>query len=178
MSRGRFELNIEQVFSDAKKTGVLEKLEDELYSFASLIDSHYEFKLFIEDPRIAASYKKKMLKKLCPPGISSDFVDLIEMLIDNGREELVSLLSSGITKRLFKEAGVLFGEVRTAVAVPEDLQQRLNKTMAGLEKKPVKLRYHVEESMLGGLVVSFINGEVWDVSLKHKLTELKDLVLN
>jgi len=178
VSRGRFELNIEQIFNDAKKTGVLEKLEDELYSFASLIDSHYDFKLFIEDPRVAATYKKKMLKKLCPPGISNDFVNLIEMLIDNGREELVAPLSSGITKRLFKEAGVLFGEARTAVPVPLELQQQLNKTMAALEKRPVKLRYHVEEKMLGGLVVNFINGEVWDASLKHKLNELKDLVLN
>lgn len=177
MPSARFELNIDQVFLAAKKAGTVEKLEDELYSFAKLIDDHYEFKIFLEDPRISADYKKKILKKICPAGITADFVDLIEMLIDNGREELVALLAKGITKRLFKESGVLLGEVITAVAMPCELEEKSRKIMEKLTGRPVKLRNIVNISLLGGVSVRFINGEVWDVSLKHRLAELREKVL-
>ena len=62
MLKGRFELNFEQVYLDGKNDQVEEQLEDELASFAELLRRHYEFKLFLEDPRIAAKYKKKCLR--------------------------------------------------------------------------------------------------------------------
>lgn len=178
MLKARFELNTEEIFLDAKKDGVSDQLEDELYCFSKLLLENYELKLFLEDPRIANDYKKKMLKKLFPEGISENFVAAVFLLIDKGREELVEELSSNITKMFFKEKGVLFGEVASVCPIPAKQQKKIESVMGELEKKTVRLRFGLDPEILGGMRISFINGEVWDISLAHKLTDIKAAILS
>lgn len=177
MQKRKFELNYEQIYLDAKSQGVEIRLEDELYSFAKLIEDNYDFKLFLEDSRIAADYKKKRLDEICPPGMTNNFFAVIHALIDHNREDLVKEISRSFTKMLFKDKGILFGQVSTVHEVPPELQERLRKVMEKIEKCPVKLRYSIDTNLLGGLCIKFINGEVWDVSLMHKLSDLKDAIL-
>ena len=173
MQSGKFHLNFEQIYLDAQSSSLEEKIEDELFSFAALIRGSYEFKLFMEDPRVSPDYKKEVLKKLSPPGISNIFLSVIHTLIDNGREELIEELSRDFTKRMFREKGILFGQVSSVVPVPEKLRLRLKSVLEKTKKCPVRLRFETDPELLGGLSVRLINGEVWDVSLKHKLDDLK-----
>ncbi|MDD5382666.1 MAG: ATP synthase F1 subunit delta [Candidatus Margulisbacteria bacterium] len=177
MRRGKFELNYEQVYRDAKGQGAELQLEDELYSFSRLIREHYEFKLFLEDPRLAAEYKKGKLKELCPPGTTNNFFSVVTMLIDHGREELIEELSKNFTRRLFQDEGVLFGEVSSVAAVPVKAQARLQSIMSRVAGAPVKLRYNFDPELLGGLSVKFINGKMWDASLRRELADLRSAIV-
>ncbi len=177
MQRGRFELNFDQLFLDAKSAGLEERMEDELYSFAKLLRDHYAFKLFLEDPRIAAAYKREKVQKICPPGVTSNFVAVIFFLIEHGREEVVGELSRYFTRSLFKEKGILFGEVESVCEIPSGSRERLNALMENLKRRPVKLRYGINPDLIGGFSIKFINGEMWDASIRHKLADLKAYIL-
>ncbi|MBU1026371.1 MAG: ATP synthase F1 subunit delta [Candidatus Margulisbacteria bacterium] len=177
MLKGKFSLNYEQLYREAQSSEVEVKLEDELYSFSRLLNEHYDFKLFLEDPRITQAYKKKCLAKLLPEGISDNFVLIVHMLIDHGREEMIEELSLDFTKRLAKEKGILFGRVRSVYKIPRELAHKLQQVMQKLTKSQVKLRYEIDGTILGGLAVHLINGEVWDVSLKHKLDDIRSAIL-
>ena len=173
MQRGKFELSQEQIYLDGKFSGTETQLEDEFFSFYKLLRDNYEFKLFLEDPRISAEYKMKCVREMCPDGISAEFLSTIFMLIENGREELVEEISKGFTKRLSKEKNVMYGEVFTVAEVPQKMRAALQKAMERTYRTPVVLRYSIEPSVLGGICVKLVNGEAWDLSLKHKLEELR-----
>lgn len=177
MQRGQFELNYDQLYLDAKNAGAEERMEDELYSFTRLLRSNYDFKLFLEDPRIAANYKKEKVQQMCPPGITSNFLAVIFFLIEHGREEMLGELSRFFTRSLFKEKGMLFGEVESVCEIPAGSRERLNALMENLKGRPVKLRYSIDPELIGGLSVKFINGEIWDASIRHKLADLKAHIL-
>ncbi len=177
MQRGRFEVNFEQVYLDAKSGQVEERLEDELASLAGLLNQHYEFKLFLEDPRIAADYKKKCIKNMCPDDLTPNFFSVINMLIDHGREELIDDLSRSFTKQLAKDKQIIFGQVSSVCPLPRGIRDKLAQRMKELESRPVRLRYSLDPDLLGGLCVKFVDGTVWDISLKHKLNDLKAAIL-
>ena len=177
MLKSRFELNFEQVYLDAKGDGVAERLEDELASFAELLRQHYDFKLFLEDPRVPAQDKKKYFKKLCPSGVTKNFVALVELLVDHGREELISGLSDSFTKELARDQKIIFGRVASVCALPAKTRKKLEQVVSQWQQSPVRLRYDLEPELLGGLRLKFISGKVWDLSLKYKLNSFKEAIL-
>lgn len=176
MLRSNFCLNFEQIYEEAKTAQVAEKLEDELASFAELISQQYEFKIFLEDPRILAKLKKQRLRELAAPGMTSNFFAVIDMLIDFGREELVAEVASQFTREFSKELGVLFGRVSSVVSISSEGQKKLASVMAKIENRPIHLRYSNDGTLLGGFFIRLINGRVWDLSLRGKLNELKTVL--
>lgn len=178
MQRSRFSINYNQIYEEAEAAGLVEQMEDELTSFGQVLNDNYEFKLFFEDPRISADYKKKVFKKICPDKISRQFVAVVHMLIDLGREELVPDLAREFTVRLYKDLGILFGVVRSPLPITDNFKKPLLEAMTKLKKTQVRLRYFVDPSLLGGLSIRLVTGEVWDLSLKHKLEDIKAAILN
>ncbi|OGC21523.1 ATP synthase F1 subunit delta [candidate division WOR-1 bacterium RIFOXYB2_FULL_42_35] len=177
MLRGRFELNFEQIYLDAKADKIEGQLEDELASFADLLAQHYDFKLFLEDPRIAADYKKKCLIDLCPKNMTRNFFSVINGLIDNGREELINELAKTFTKQLAKDKKMVFGLVTSVCQLPVAVKKKLEQDIKNWKACPVVLRYRLDSELLGGLCIKFIDGMVLDISLKHKLNNLKEVIL-
>lgn len=178
MQRGRFNVSYEQIYLDAKGYGIEEQLEEELYSFAKLVRDHFDFKLFLEDPRIAADYKKRRLKEICPAETSQYFFVAVHNLIDHGRADMLEDLSWNFTRDLFQDKGTMFGQVSSVCEIPPEMRERLLKVMGKEEGSPVKLRYELDPDLLGGLCVKLVNGDVWDVSLRHKLDDLKAVILS
>jgi len=177
MQKTKFDISFEQIYLEAKAHGKEARLEDELFSFTELIRKKYDFKLFLEDPRISSEYKKVMLEKLCTEKMTHDFFAVIHAFIDTGREELIEEFSNAFTKKFYKENGVLFGQVTSVYKIPEKLRKRLESAMQKRKKGQVKFRYSIDPELLGGICIKFINGEVWDISLKHKIDEVKHVIL-
>jgi len=177
MQKGRLDLDYEIVYREAQIAGIEDQFEDELYSFSRLIQNNYEFKLFLEDPRISADYKKTCVRRICPAGMSSLFFANINWLIDQGREELVESLAKSVTKKLFQEKDILFGEVFSVCELNDKYRKKVSRAMEKVEGKTVNLRFNIDSQLVGGLAVRFINGEVWDISLKHRLEELKASII-
>ena len=107
MRSAKADLHFESVYLEAKAAGREPALEDELFCFAKLLRDNYDFKLFLEDPRVSADYKKKCIDEITPPGVSPDFIALLHALIDRGREELVEEISRSFTRWLSKDRNKL-----------------------------------------------------------------------
>lgn len=176
MQKGNFSLNLDQIYGEAKMAGRDAQLEDEFFSFYKLLRDNHEFKLFLEDPRIAAEYKKTCVKKMCPENISQEFLSTVFTLIENGREELVEEISKDFTKRLSKDKHVVPGEVMSVVEIPQNMRSSLERAMRKTVKEDVLLRYSTEPDMLGGISVRLLTGEVWDLSIKHLFDGLRSAI--
>lgn len=170
----RFSLHIPELYQEAKTLQMESQLEDELSSFANLLKKHYELKLFFEEPRIGPEYKKKVLRQLCPPKMSNKFYVLMDKLIDNDREDLVEEVAYNFAKVYSKDKGVLFGQVYSVVPMQKKQQEKIKDLMG----KNYILRFAQDPSLLAGVFMKFINGDIIDISLKHRLEEMEREIIN
>ena len=75
-------------------------------------------------------------------------------------------------KRAAGEKQQEIAEVRSAIALSADQQQRLAAALTKVTGKPVNLKVVVDESVLGGLV-AVVGDEVIDDTVRTRLEQLK-----
>jgi len=177
MPASKFKLEQNKFFAAAKKAGVAARLEDELYWFARLLRENYDLKLFLEDARLSAAYKKKRLAEILPAHLSQNFRELVDNLINAGRREMFTAVAREFSRRLSQETGLVIGEVLSAAPLTKGNRQAVEKVMSKIKKAPVLFRYRLVPTLLGGICVNLSDGEVWNVSLDYKLGELKEALV-
>lgn len=161
-----------QAYKKAVAQGVEEKVAEELGSFSKLLRDHYALKLFLEDQKISAEYKKKKLAQLFAPSTSRFFIDLVNGLVDSGHVSRVPGLATAFLKKLLEEKGILAGEVESGSEISPAKRDKLKQLMDKLTGKKTILRYSLKPALLGGVCVRFIDGTIWDASLQGKLHQL------
>lgn len=72
----------------------------------------------------------------------------------------------------YKEKGIILAHVRSAVPLSEDERDKILKKLSEKTAKKVELKCEVDESLIGGLVLSY-DGKEFDGSLKAKLSSFK-----
>jgi len=73
-------------------------------------------------------------------------------------------------------AGGLRAEVTTAAQLPESYFTELENTLRAITGRDVKVVRHVDPSLVGG-VIARVGDQVFDGSLKNRLSELKTELL-
>jgi F-type H+-transporting ATPase subunit delta len=172
MSQAKREYNFNPLYRKAAAQGAEEKAAEEMGRFAVLLRDHYALKLFLEDQRINAEYKKKKLALIFPASTSCFFLDLLNGLIDCGQVSRIPNLATGFSKKLLQEKGIMAGEVESGAEISPAKREKLRSLMDKMTGKKTILRYGVKPQVLGGICVRFIDGTIWDASLKSKLHQL------
>jgi len=163
---------VKQAYKKAVAQGVEEKAAEELGGFSKLLRDHYELKLFLEDQKISAEYKKKKLAQMFTPSTSRFFIDLLGGLVDSGHISRIPSLAIGFMKKLLQEKGILAGEVESGKEISPAKREKLRNLMDKMTGKKTILRYSIKPALLGGICVRFIDGTIWDASLQSKLHQL------
>lgn len=176
MASKGIEFNYNKLYEMAEKNGLARQLEKELYLFKNFLSSHYEFQVFLEDPRVAVDYKKKMLRKLMPKEYSGIFFAAIDLLIEKGREDTILQLSEGFTEKVFSLVKEKFVEVVSVVPLSEEMMERLSKSIEKVEKCKIHLRNRVDNKIVGGLVINIFPDRVFNLSLSKRINDLKKMM--
>ncbi|MBI5399964.1 F0F1 ATP synthase subunit delta [Candidatus Saganbacteria bacterium] len=172
-----YKFNQRRLYTAAQKDNAAGQLEDELYWFARLLRENYDLKLFMEDARYNAAHRKARLSQLFPPGLTKNFLALINGLIDCGKKISLEAAALNFARDLNRDTGLVIGEVFSAVALAEESRREVERVMSALKRAKVRLRYRLAPDILGGVCVKLVNGEVWNVSLDYKLQNLEKALL-
>ena len=65
--------------------------------------------------------------------------------------------------------------VTSAVPLTDSEKQALNQKLNAMSKKTVTVRWAVDNTLLGGVIVE-MNGKVLDGSLRHRLQKVKEVM--
>lgn len=132
-----------------------------------------ELRLFVNRPIVTAQKKMGVLRELFGSSISSATMSFLELLVEKQREEhLLEVIEQYFGLRDAKY-GIVNVDVSSAVEITPQQEKSLSDKLEQYTKKKVRVRFALDTSLKGGLVVR-IGDRVLDASVKRQLELMRE----
>jgi len=128
-------------------------------------------------PVIKPSRKKQMFQDVLKGKIDKSTMRLLDLLVDNNREELLTDINRHFI-HLFKEnKGIKEVAFYTAVAMDVGHIDQLKVFLKEQFKAPIELSVKIKPELLGGFILT-VDGKMVDASISSKLKQIKKELLS
>jgi F-type H+-transporting ATPase subunit delta len=172
MMSERIEGYASALFEVARAEGTLDDVEDELFRFARSYESSDELRNSLTDELIPAARRQAIVEDLLGDKATPTTVQLISMVVGSGRSRDLPAIVDRLVERAAQAKRLAVAEVRVAVPLTEDQQDRLKAAIANATDKDVTLKVVVDPSVIGGLVAT-VGDTVIDGTVRTRLDQLK-----
>jgi len=163
----------EALVAVAKAEGAGPEVEDQLFTVARAVEKSEELQTTLADNAIPASRRQQIVEDLLEAQASPITSALISMVVAANRGgELSSILDAAVTKGALSR-GQSVAEVRSAVPLTEEQIQRLTAALNKATGKNLTIKTVVDDGVIGGIVTT-IDDEVIDGSVRHRVTKLRE----
>ena len=160
------------LFEVAKAEGTLDEVEDELFRFARSYESSDELRSALSDDLIPPAKRQAIVEDLLGGKATTTTVQLVSMVVGSGHGKDLPAIVDRMVQRAASSKDMEVAEVRTAVALTADQEERLRAALANATGKNVDLKVVVDPSVLGGLVAT-VGDTVIDGTVRTRLDQLK-----
>lgn len=157
----------------AQEGGLLEEVEGDLEKVAALLEQSDEFSGLVGSPLLSRAQQAAALETV------ADHLELgvlarkfLGVLAANRRLGHLAQAIAGFRKLLAHQRGEVTAEVISAQPLSDAQNDALKASLKAAVGREVTFDKHVDESLLGGLVIK-IGSRMVDSSLKTKLQNLK-----
>jgi F-type H+-transporting ATPase subunit delta len=172
MTDQRIEGYARGLFEIARAEGTLDEVEDELFRFARSYESSDTLRNALTDEQIPADRRQAIVETLLGGKATNTTSQLISMLIGSGRGRDLPAIIDQLVARASSAKNLEVANVRVAVPLTDDQQQRLAAALANASGKQVNLKVVVDPSVLGGIVAT-IGDTVIDGTVRTRIDQLK-----
>ncbi len=160
------------------KHGGAELVKSELRSWEEMIGSNADLQRAFSNPAIAHLSKEKVLETLIgKTNPSTTTANFLRILLRNSRLGELREINDKFSAVLDERSGIVGAEVTSARELSESERNELGNSVAKLTGKQVKLKFVVDENIIGG-VVTRVGSTVYDNSVKTQLENLKQQLVN
>jgi len=172
MSDARIDGYARALFEIARAEGTLDEVEDELFRFARSYESSDALRNALTDEMIPAGKRQAIVEDLLGGKATSTTTQLVSMVVGSGRGRDLPAIIDKLVERASNSKHLELAEVRTAVALTDDQQDRLKAALANATGKAVNLKVIIDPSILGGIVAT-VGDTVIDGSVRTRVDQLK-----
>lgn len=159
----------------ARAEGYLADVEDELYRFARAFESFDELRMALTDHALPAERRVAVIEELMGGKALPASIALAGMVVTAGRAHDLPAIVDRFVGEAAQEREHEVAEVRSAIALDGQQQQRLAAALARATGKQVEVKVVVDPSVLGGIVAR-VGDVVIDGSIRHRLEQLKEQI--
>src|SRR5262245_18937331 len=160
------------LFEVARAEGTLDEGEDELFRFARSSESNEPLREALTDELIPTSRRQSIIEDLLGGKATPTTVQLVAMVVGSGRARDLPAIIDRLVLRAAESKEAAVAEVRSAVALTPDRQDRLRAALANATGRTVSLKVVVDPAVLGGLVAA-VGDTIIDGSVRTHLDQLK-----
>ncbi|MGA1555155.1 MAG: ATP synthase F1 subunit delta [Ilumatobacteraceae bacterium] len=172
MSDARIDGYARALFEIARAEGTLDEVEDELFRFARSFEASDELRAALTDDLIPAAKRQAIVEDLLGGKATNTTTQLISMVVGTGRGRELPAIIERLVRRAANSKQLEVAEVRTAVDLTADQQDRLKAALANATGKAVTIKVIIDPSVLGG-VVATVGDTVIDGSVRTRIDQLK-----
>ncbi|MEY2975661.1 MAG: synthase subunit delta [Actinomycetota bacterium] len=172
MSDARIEGYARALFEIARAEGTLDEVEDELFRFARSYESSDALRNALTDEMVPADRRQGIVESLLGGKATATTVQLVSMVVGAGRGRDLPEIIDRLVARASDAKDLAVAEVRSAVALTDDQQNRLRAALANATGRQVNLKVVIDPSILGGLVAT-VGDTVIDGSVRSRVEQLK-----
>jgi F-type H+-transporting ATPase subunit delta len=170
---GRIDGYARALFEVARAEGTLDEVEDELFRFARTYESSDTLRDALTDEMVPAAMRQKVVEDLLGGGDATPTtVQLVSMVVGSGRGRDLPAIIDSLVQRASSAKNLEVAEVRVAVPLTDDQQDRLKAALTNATGKQVNLKVIVDPSVLGGIVAT-VGDTVIDGSVRTRVDQLK-----
>lgn len=156
----------------------VETVSSEVAAWADMFATNADLRNVFSNPTIAHTDKEKLLENLIsktqPGKIAANFV---RVLLQNSRLTDIADINRRFSDVLDERRGLVSAEITSARELPEGERTEFEKNLEKLTGKKVTVNYSIDKEIIGG-VVTRIGSTVYDGSVKTKLENLKEQLVN
>lgn len=164
-------------YSIANEKNKIEEYMNEMKDMLSVVSNNAELLQVIKHPQISTSRKKEIFKSIFEGKISEDLLSFYMTLMDKNRVMQFKNIIDEYQKIFFENRNILITYVKTAVPLLEEERKTLIDKLQNKYHKTIELNEEVDKSIIGGVFIK-IDDDVIDGTVKHRLYELKKLMIN
>jgi F-type H+-transporting ATPase subunit delta len=160
----------EAAFEVATEANAVEAWHDDLRRAAAIV-SDEELSRLLENPAIAYDQRRESLERALgdvPDGVRN----LALLLLQRRRLDLVAAVAEHFHRLVNARDGVVEGTVTSAAPLREDEERELRAKLEPIAGGRLELRYEVDPSLLGGVVVR-LGDRFLDGSVRGRLERLR-----
>lgn len=160
------------IFTVAKAEGALERVEDELYTFARAIEQNPDLRDRLAEPGLDTGTKLGIVTDLLGGRAHPATVSAVAYVVQAGRARQLSQITDAFVTLGSESRSHSLAEVRTAVALDAEQQRKLADALSRAVGRQVDLKLVVDPDVVGGLSAK-VGDTVIDGTVARRLTELR-----
>lgn len=160
------------IFEIAQDEHKLEEYGKELSDVSSVVFAQPDLRGFVTNPQIQPKAKKEIFTKLFAGELSPDVFNFMMLLIDKRRIALLEAIEADYERLSNKARGIVIADVITARPMSEAQSDKLKAKLETVTGKSVRVRPHIDESILGGVIVKIGDKRI-DGSVTGRMQTLK-----
>jgi len=175
MAPDRTEKYAQAIYAIVGAEGYVDETADELFRFARTFEANDELRMKLSDRSIPAENRIAVIEELLSQRALETTTAVVSFLVSIGRVgELPEIVDRFIAIAAESRSHEV-AEVRSAVPLDGNQQQRLAAALSKATGKQVEVKVVVDENVLGGIVAR-IGDTVIDGSVRRRLSQLKERI--
>lgn len=160
----------------AEQQGISDPVGEDLEELSRYVAENPEFADFLGSPMIDAGERRAAIEKILRGRVSDLLVDALQVVNRKERMILVPAIAEAYRQELRDLRGRVDVQVKTPVALPANLREKLRQAVAHFTGKQAELIEKVDPRLLGGMVVQIGDDKI-DASVASELRALSEALL-
>jgi F-type H+-transporting ATPase subunit delta len=150
-----------------------ERVEQDLTSFAALLDAHANLRRVLANSTIPLSGKLGLVGALASrTKVSAPVANLLRLLAERNRLALFPEVCEAYRRRLMEHQRVIEAEITTAAPLEAGRVDALAERLTAATGRRVTMTARIDATLIGG-VVTRVNSTVYDGSVATQLAKIK-----
>jgi F-type H+-transporting ATPase subunit delta len=165
----------EAAFELAERDGSIDAWGDDLGTVAALIGDERVLRV-VDDPSRPFAERQATIEKLLGKRVRPPVRNLVRLLSERGRLELVTQIAAEYRRLLNQHNGIVTAIVTSASPLTKDETVALDKRLRAMTGATIELEMRIDESLIGGLTVR-VGDRLLDASVRGRLERLRDQLI-
>jgi len=162
----------EAAFEVAQRDGSLDDWRDDLQLSAQLVADERVARV-VDNPARSLVERDALLRRLVGGRVAPPVENLVRLLAQRGRVELLPRIAVEYQRLLNRDRGVIEATVTSAVPLSQAESKAVRARVEEMTGASVELDEVIDESLIGGLTVR-VGDRLLDASVRGRLERLRD----
>ncbi|MBQ4556212.1 MAG: ATP synthase F1 subunit delta [Clostridia bacterium] len=163
------------LFSLGLEEGKAREYFDALTIACKAFEENPEYIDFLHSPGIPISERTAALEAAFSEHIPENVLSFLQLLCENGHVRSFFECFTEYKKLLDESERVSFAKVASAFPLDDTEKANIKHKLEKISGRSVTLECTVDEKLLGGVAVE-MDGKIMDGSIRHRLSEVKDVI--
>lgn len=166
----------EALFMLSVEDGMQEEYLDALLDAKKVVEENPDYIDFLLSPAVPLKERIDAIEEAFAEALPENVVSYIKLLCEKGRiNELISSINEYIklSSALMNKA---YAHIYSAVALSDEQKSALVLKLEKITGKTIEPEYTIDSALIGGIKIE-IEGKIYDGSIKTRLRDIKDVIL-